>query len=120
MKFYYILNENNTIRSIFNEETERAHGFIESEKKPLFFRNFSKIIDGVFYLRKNEHTEYNRLKREKKQILDWLFDNDWKINKIVIGEWKTDDIRWINYLSERSNKRNRLDEIENNIKNYEL
>lgn len=50
-------------------------------------------------------------KEELCQIKQWLEDNDWKVNKIVVGEWSTDDERWINYLAERKVKRARQDEL---------
>lgn len=45
------------------------------------------------------------------KIKKWLADNDWKVNKIVVGEWQRDDVRWIDYLNERENKRNLMDEL---------
>lgn len=50
-------------------------------------------------------------KEELCQIKQWLEDNDWKVNKIVVGEWATDDERWLNYLAERKVKRKRQDEL---------
>lgn len=46
-------------------------------------------------------------------IRQWLKNNDWKVNKYVLGEWKDDDPRWIEYLEERAIKRARQDEINN-------
>lgn len=51
------------------------------------------------------------LKLELKEIDKWLGDNDWKINKIVVGEWTTEDSRWKAYVDERITKRSRRDEI---------
>ena len=51
------------------------------------------------------------LRKELKQIQDWFTENDWKINKVVIGEWAKDDYRWLDYLQERKEKRARQDEI---------
>jgi hypothetical protein len=48
---------------------------------------------------------------ELEEIQQWFIDNDWIPNKIITGEWTTDDPRWIEYLSERQIKRNRQDEI---------
>ena len=50
-------------------------------------------------------------KDELKLIQSWLKKNDWKINKIVIGEWETTDERWTSYLAERAIKRARQDEL---------
>ena len=45
------------------------------------------------------------------EIQKWFSDNDWIVNKIVVGEWSTDDERWLNYLAERQVKRKRQDEL---------
>ena len=45
------------------------------------------------------------------EIQKWFSDNDWIVNKIVVGEWTTNDERWINYLAERQVKRKRQDEL---------
>lgn len=45
------------------------------------------------------------------EIQKWFSDNDWVVNKIIVGEWTTDDERWINYLAERKAKRARQDEL---------
>ena len=50
-------------------------------------------------------------KEELWEIQKWFSDNDWIVNKIVVGEWTTDDERWLNYLAERKVKRARQDEL---------
>ena len=50
--------------------------------------------------------------QEKAEILKWLADNDWKVNKIVLGEWEENDTRVIEYKRERKEKRERLDYLE--------
>lgn len=50
-------------------------------------------------------------KEELIYIRTWFSQNDWKINKIVIGEWETTDDRWTSYLAERAIKRARQDEL---------
>ena len=50
-------------------------------------------------------------KEELWDIQKWFSDNDWIVNKIVVGEWTTDDERWVNYLAERKLKRARQDEL---------
>ena len=44
-------------------------------------------------------------------IRQWLTQNDWKINKVFLGEWEATDPRWIEYKKQRAAKRARLDEI---------
>jgi hypothetical protein len=51
------------------------------------------------------------LNYELTMISQWFIENDWKPNKIITGEWTTNDPRWIQYLSEREVKRARQDEI---------
>ena len=50
-------------------------------------------------------------KEELWEIQKWFSDNDWVVNKIVVGEWAIDDERWLNYLDERKEKRKRQDEL---------
>lgn len=56
-------------------------------------------------------------KRELEEIKRWFIDNDWKVNKIVIGEWNNTDSRWLEYLREREIKRARQDELNELLKN---
>lgn len=58
-------------------------------------------------------SEECKLNSELSKIQRWFKDNDWKPNKIVTGEWTTNDQRWLDYLAERIIKRNRQDEIKN-------
>ena len=57
-------------------------------------------------------------KEELWEIQKWFSDNDWIVNKIVVGEWTTDDERWINYLAERQVKRKRQDELNQTLIAY--
>ena len=56
----------------------------------------------------NKIEQYNN---ELRQIKKWFEANDWKVNKIVIGEWEKSDPRWLDYISERAIKRTRQDEL---------
>ena len=48
---------------------------------------------------------------EQARIKAWLKQNDWKVNKVFIGEWEATDPRWVEYKEQRAAKRARLDEI---------
>ena len=48
---------------------------------------------------------------EKAVIEAWFNKNDWKFNKVFIGEWAETDPRWLEYKEQRAIKRARLDEI---------
>ena len=55
--------------------------------------------------------EERRAKNAKKQeALKWLNDNDWKVNKRILGEWSETDDRWLQYLAERAKMRAQYDE----------
>lgn len=51
------------------------------------------------------------LSEEYYEITSWLKENDWKFNKVFIGEWADTDPRWVEYKEQRAAKRARLDEI---------
>lgn len=46
---------------------------------------------------------------EIQDIEQWFKDNDYIINKMVLGEWPTTDPRFIEYVNNRALKRARLD-----------
>lgn len=55
--------------------------------------------------------EERKVKNAKKQeALKWLNDNDWKVNKRILGEWSETDDRWLQYLAERAKMRAQYDE----------
>lgn len=66
-----------------------------------------------------ENEKIKALLRELLYINTWFKDNDWKVNKLVIGEWANDDPRWLAYLQERQIKRARQDEINLLLKDNE-
>lgn len=49
---------------------------------------------------------------KKEKALKWLADNDWKVNKHVLGEWTDRDRRWLEYLDGRSAARAAIDEAD--------
>ena len=48
--------------------------------------------------------------KKKTKALKWLSDNDWKVNKNILGEWADDDERWLEYLAGREDARKAYDE----------
>lgn len=120
MKAYYLLNPNGTIKKMSITNFKTAQGCVDIDKLPIqYYNNFSKVVNGNFLLREAEYKEYMSLINEKKEILKWLADNDWKINKVVLGEWTENDVRWSDYLNRRAEKRQRLDEIDALIAQYD-
>jgi hypothetical protein len=55
------------------------------------------------------------LENELLQIKKWFLENDYKVNKVFIGEWQQDDTRWVEYKQQRALYRKRLDEIEKKL-----
>jgi hypothetical protein len=51
------------------------------------------------------------LENELLQIKKWFLANDYKVNKVITGEWEDTDPRWLDYKKERAVKRARQDEI---------
>lgn len=71
-------------------------------------------VEQTFYTKKSEEKNPEALlamqkkrlavqeaNKQREVILKWLADNDWKVNKRMLGEWAEDDERWIQYLAER-------------------
>ena len=69
-----------------------------------------KYVNGKF-VESNEILLKKQYNLELIEINQWFINNDWKVNKVFIGEWEETDPRWINYLSERADKRERQDEL---------
>ena len=51
-------------------------------------------------------------RKRRTDALVWLAENDWKINKHILGEWSDTDERWIEYVETRAQKRAEIDEAE--------
>lgn len=81
-----------------------------------------KIIleNNEFKIKAYEMTEEEKKQIEKDKLLNelleidnWLRENDWIVNKIVLHEWTEDDLRFVEYKTNREIKRKRRDEIIN-------
>lgn len=72
-------------------------------------KSLNRLYSRPNIVKRNEHIA--KAKQELKEIKSWFSSNDWKVNKIVIGEWSQDDPRWQEYLNERAIKRARQDEL---------
>ena len=67
------------------------------------------VIDNKFTIVTREPTEEESNKdtqiakqKRLKEIDAWLKANDWKVNKVYLGEWTPDDPRWTEYLETRA------------------
>jgi hypothetical protein len=121
------LNTKNQIIAAFED------GLIEADNKTSFkVKHFNGFIAGkipyydletgrIYYKNiqsdpaKKEAaiTRANQLRlarAQKEAALQWLADNDWKVNKRTVGEWAEDDPRRLEYLAGRAKARAQYDE----------
>ena len=88
-------------------EVDSAPNF--SNREELYFdpqnHTFStvEISEEVLKARAEAYAKMN-------QSLKWFADNDWKVNKHILGEWADDDERWLEYLAGREKARKTYDE----------
>lgn len=95
----------------------------EERRQPLPDKySFYAVENDKFVIKKREVTEHELLKDEIQyarqrllEIKNWFSENDWKVNKIIVGEWKTDDMRWKRYLSVREVVRKEQDLLNEKI-----
>jgi hypothetical protein len=121
MKIYFALVDGLVVSYNLEPTFEYTHEVeVDQEVVDLFDKEFPfiKYIDNKFIVDTEEKetvVNQQKLYEEKGLILNWFKEHDWIINKVFIGEWTKEDKRWLTYLKERQVKRNRLDQIENEI-----
>jgi len=79
-----------------------------------------ETIKNQFQQEQQSKKQISLYKKELRKIQQWFKDNDWKVNKIVIGEWEKSDSRWLDYILERTVKRARQDELHSLIEELEI
>lgn len=118
------------IKVNYDEKTGRVIGFNkdltpyieiseEERRQPLGDKyGYYAVEDGKFVVKRREPTEAELVRdaQEAKvkrlaEIDKWFKDNDWKFNKVYLGEWETTDPRWIEYLNKRAAMRKEYDEL---------
>lgn len=94
----------------FNKDLTPYIEITEEERKQPLPNKYSyyAVIDGKFTIAQRTPTEneVNKDNTQAKQrriaeIDRWLKDNDWKLNKVYLGEWTKEDPRWLDYLATR-------------------
>lgn len=71
-----------------------------------------RVVDGKLELQQYGEIPFKELyEQELLEIQNWFLSTDYIPNKIITGEWLTTDPRWLSYMSERTIKRARQDEL---------
>jgi hypothetical protein len=114
-KYYYELNSENRILWIDQKELRENSFYIELESLDGIEVWYNGIVDSKIVV--IEELKYDSIitetyAEEIKSILKWLSDNDYKINKHILGEYSDNDERWVNYLTERQVKLSRYNQLE--------
>lgn len=67
------------------------------------------VVNGKFTVVSREPTVEEKAKdaaqakaKRLTEIANWFKANDWKFNKVYLGEWETTDPRWTEYLETRA------------------
>ena len=111
---HLLLSEDGCINAFVNEATDKTIEVDVSDAKfkELFDKGLSlwKYEKGKFVFQQEQINKAN-LQEEYFEIKGWLRENDWKVNKVFLGEWTDKDFRWEAYLKERKLKRERLDKV---------
>lgn len=122
MKINYTLNENNVIIHWHSFPFDENEPYIDVEEDKIHVK-YSQVVNGEFIENKEAYENsikvkelINSYREELRSIKIWFSGNDWKVNKIIVGEWTTEDPRWLEYLKERDVKRKRQDELNALIK----
>ena len=82
----------------------------EERRQPLGDKyGYYAVEDGKFVVKRRKPTEAEiaqdaRVAKAKRlaEIAAWFNANDWKLNKVYLGEWETTDPRWTEYLETRA------------------
>ena len=104
----------------FNKETLPYIEITEKERRQSLTDKYSyyAVEDGKFVVKRREPTpeesiaDAEAIKAKRLAEIDkWFKDNDWKIFKLFLGEWKVTDTRWIEYLAKRAAMRKEHEEL---------
>ena len=98
----------------FNKDITPYIEITEAERRQPLPDKYSHyaVIDGKFTIVRREPTEEEVAKdkamakaKRLAEIDKWLKANDWKVNKVYLGEWEPTDPRWTKYLEVRAELR---------------
>ena len=109
------------IKVNYDEKTGRVIGFNkdltpyieiteEERRQPLGDKyGYYAVEDGKFVVKRRAPTETETVQdaqaakaKRLAEIDKWFKANDWKVNKVFLGEWEPTDLRWAEYLGTRA------------------
>ena len=95
MKINYTLNNNIiTGYTIIPFDNNKPYIDLTEEEINNIRVGYTRLINNKLVYNEDIYQLISQTKKELAEIQKWFIDNDWKINKIVIGEWTKDDERW--------------------------
>lgn len=91
----------------------------EERRQPLGDKyGYYAVEDGKFVVKRREPSEEEQARDKEiakntrlREISNWLSANDWKVNKVFLGEWSEEDPRWTEYLTTRAALRAEHEEL---------
>jgi hypothetical protein len=95
----------------FNKDLLPYIEITEEERRQPFGDKYGyyAVEDGKFVVKRREPSEDEHAKdaliaknKRLAEIGRWLSENDWKVNKVFLGEWEPTDPRWTEYLATRA------------------
>lgn len=109
------INDNN--ERIMVDVPDDVVAVMGTEKFPINYWKYDPESKKLYFdnVKIDEDKQLENLLDEKAKIENWFSENDWKVNKFILGEWTQSDSRWIEYKETRDNLRKRLEEIEDTL-----
>lgn len=105
----------------FNLDTEHSITLDVDPRQPLQDKySYYAVIDGQFCIRRREPTaeedkadKIAQIKAQIAEIENWMREGiDWAV-KLICGDIKKTDAEWIQYIVQRSQKRDELKSLKN-------
>lgn len=103
--------DNQTFFAVANvpKEEKGKQLCFDPEAQVFYKKSLPQVPESVRKARIERAKNINEAEIKKEAALKWLADNDWKVNKVVIGEWAVEDPRWREYLAQRAQIRLAID-----------
>lgn len=84
----------------------------DPESETFYQKEYTEAEKASMSAARSMFLKKEKARQDKEKALAWLSENDWKINKHVLGEWIDTDERWLAYIKERAKVRAAIDEAD--------